>query len=174
MTSGVLVEGEGGKNLYQVIVDGKATVSLEDLASPVRCFKSIHFIPVIAGESSGGGMLAIIGVVLLLIAVSIITFGAGAAAGATGYAFGLASPTLAWVASTTLVMGLSLVAAGISSLIAPSPKTTPTSKPSFLFNGAQNTMTQGVPVPIAYGEVIVGSATISSGLTVTSIAVSNP
>ena len=34
------------------------------------------------------------------------------------------------------------------------------------FSGVQNTSREGIPVPVAYGEVIVGSVVISAGLNV--------
>jgi predicted phage tail protein len=37
---------------------------------------------------------------------------------------------------------------------------------SFSFSGIVNTSKQGMPVPIAYGRLFVGSAVISSGLDV--------
>lgn len=38
-------------------------------------------------------------------------------------------------------------------------------KPSFLFDGATNTSTQGLPVPVIYGRVRTGSVVVSAGLT---------
>lgn len=38
-------------------------------------------------------------------------------------------------------------------------------RPSFLFDGATNTSTQGLPVPVIYGRVRTGSIVISAGLT---------
>lgn len=38
-------------------------------------------------------------------------------------------------------------------------------RPSFLFDGATNTSTQGLPVPVIYGRVRTGSVVISAGLT---------
>jgi predicted phage tail protein len=37
---------------------------------------------------------------------------------------------------------------------------------SFTFSGIVNTSKQGLPVPVAYGRLFVGSAVISSGLDV--------
>jgi predicted phage tail protein len=36
---------------------------------------------------------------------------------------------------------------------------------NYAFNGAANTVRQGVPVPICYGQLMVGGAVISSGIT---------
>lgn len=38
-------------------------------------------------------------------------------------------------------------------------------RPSFLFNGPVNTSTQGLPVPLIYGRMLVGSSVISAGIT---------
>jgi predicted phage tail protein len=40
----------------------------------------------------------------------------------------------------------------------------PENKPSFLFDGPVNTIAQGHPVPVGYGEMYVGSAVISAGI----------
>ena len=37
-------------------------------------------------------------------------------------------------------------------------------RPSYNFSGIKNTMTQGGPVPLCYGEMIVGSACASLGI----------
>lgn len=41
----------------------------------------------------------------------------------------------------------------------------PAERPSFLFDGPVNTSTQGLPVPVIYGRVRVGSVVISAGMT---------
>jgi predicted phage tail protein len=41
---------------------------------------------------------------------------------------------------------------------------------SYSFSGIQNTSRQGVPVPIVYGETIVGSVTISAGIDTVQVA----
>lgn len=42
--------------------------------------------------------------------------------------------------------------------------------PSFLFNGATNTSTQGLPVPVVLGECVVGSVIVSAGLSVVNLS----
>jgi hypothetical protein len=41
----------------------------------------------------------------------------------------------------------------------------PENQPSYAFNGPLNTQAQGNPVPVLYGELIVGSAVLSAGIT---------
>ena len=48
--------------------------------------------------------------------------------------------------------------------VSPSSKTQNDPRSNFSFNGVQNTARAGVPVPIVYGELIVGSVVISAGI----------
>jgi predicted phage tail protein len=41
---------------------------------------------------------------------------------------------------------------------------------SYSFSGIQNTSRQGVPVPIVYGETLVGSVVISAGIDTVQVA----
>jgi len=69
-------------------------------------------------------------------------------------------------------VGASLVLGGVSQLLTPVPtmssgSTADTSKDprkSYSFSGIQNTSRQGLPVPICYGEVLIGSVVISAGI----------
>ena len=58
---------------------------------------------------------------------------------------------------------------GVVQLLTPqqralSVKDGPNNGASYNFNGPINTTAQGNPVPVLYGELIVGSATISAGI----------
>lgn len=75
---------------------------------------------------------------------------------------------LGWTSAAALAglhtagaIGVSLVLAGITALISPQP---PGSTASYYFNGASNTVTQGQPVPVVYGEMLIGGLPISSSL----------
>ena len=74
---------------------------------------------------------------------------------------------VATYATIATYVGTSLVIAGASQMLTPTPPTppeAPENKPSYVFNGAVNTTAQGYPVPIGYGRMIVGSAVISAGI----------
>ena len=95
----------------------------------------------------------------------LVSFGLGGAVGfgaATGA--GLGAGLIA--AAGTIGIGLTLY--GVAQMISPTPG--PVEEPSLLesgsFSGIDQTIRQGVPVPIAYGRVFVGSAVISAGLDV--------
>lgn len=83
----------------------------------------------------------------------------------------LAAAVTFWgIPGTALLVagGLSFTAAGIVNLLTPSQQTpkSPENDPSYLFAGPTNKTTQGLPVPLAYGEVVVGSIVISEGIRV--------
>ncbi len=119
----------------------------------------IHLLPVIRGSKNQSSWKIIAGV---------FTFGIGAIMG-----FG-AGFTLTGAAATTGVtlgrIGLGMVLSGISMVLAPTPSAQSSEstdkKESFLFSGALNRTEQGNPVPIVYGEFLVGSVTVSAGLDV--------
>lgn len=85
-------------------------------------------------------------------------------AGAIGYG------TAVGIINAGIGIGASLVLGGVAQLLTPVPKI-PTGKnsdkdprKSYSFSGVQNTSRQGVPVPIVYGETLVGSVVISAGI----------
>jgi len=72
--------------------------------------------------------------------------------------------------------GASLVLGGVAQLLTPTPtlstgtdsETDP--RRNYSFSSIQNTSRQGTPVPIVYGETIVGSVVISVGLDVDQVS----
>lgn len=157
---------------YKVIVDGYES-DLEGLHSPVS--QTIRFVPVIGG--AGGGVGKIIAGVAL-IAFAVVTAGAGLIAG-VGLGFGLGT------AVSIGAIGASLILGGVSQLLSPTPQigdfgpvsmggsrrsqtTTEGSEldpqESYSFSGIQNTSNVGTPVPLVYGETVVGSIVLSAGL----------
>jgi predicted phage tail protein len=60
-----------------------------------------------------------------------------------------------------------MILGGISAMLAPTPKTPETKETiqNYAFNGAANTTRQGVSIPVCYGQLMVGGAVISSGVT---------
>jgi predicted phage tail protein len=118
----------------------------------------IKIIPVLAGAGAVGRIL----IGAALIAAAFFT------GGATIGLFGLAAPIA--VSTVLLGVGASLVLGGVAQLLTPVPKIPQGSnsdqdpRKSYSFSGIQQTSRQGVPVPIVYGETIVGSVVISAGV----------
>jgi predicted phage tail protein len=148
---------------YRVSI-GTYDLELEELHHPAGQ-APISFVPVVAGAGAVGRILAGIAI----IAFAIVTAGAGLIAG-LGLGFG---------ASTAIsigLVGLSLVVGGISQLLTPTPKIAQGAdnqddpRKSYSFSGIQNTSRAGTPVPIVYGETVVGSVVISAGIDTVQVA----
>ena len=73
-------------------------------------------------------------------------------------------------------IGTSLALGGVAQLLTPTPTLSlGTDSPndprkSYSFSGIQNTSRQGTPVPIVYGEMLVGSVVISAGIDVDQVS----
>jgi predicted phage tail protein len=131
---------------YRVSV-GSYDLDLEELHDPAGQ-QEIKIVPVMVGAGAVGRIL----VGIALIAASFIP-GVGALA-----------------VSLLFSVGAGLVLGGVAQLLTPTPRV-PTGpdtqndpRKSYSFSGIQNTSRQGVPVPIVYGETIVGSVVISAGI----------
>ena len=150
---------------YRVSI-GTYDIDLEELHHPAGA-APISFVPVVAGAGALGRIL--IGVAL--VALSFVSFGAGAWAGVAG-SFG----TAAGAASGSVAVGLlgaSLIIGGVAQLLTPTPKISQDEgdpRKSFSFSGIQNTNRAGVPVPVVYGETLVGSVVISAGIDIVQVS----
>jgi predicted phage tail protein len=147
------LEPELAKGHYRVSVGGY-DLAENELHAPAGQ-QEIKIIPVVAGAGAVGRIIG--GVALLAAAIFIPGFAAWA--GPTAF-------------SLIVGVGASLVLGGVSQLLTPVPtmssgSTADTSKDprkSYSFSGIQNTSRQGLPVPICYGEVLIGSVVISAGI----------
>ena len=140
---------------YRVSV-GTYDLDLEELHDPAGQ-QEIKIVPVMAGAGATGRIIAGVALIALAFAVGAGVFGVALAKnlGAIALAKGI---------------GASLVLGGVAQLLTPTPRiptgpdTQNDPRKSYSFSGIQNTSRQGVPVPIIYGETIVGSVTISAGI----------
>jgi len=168
-----LIDSEKNGVAYRVTV-GKQKIHEQDISGMLLPWSEqdvFSIAPVLIGSGRGGGMI-LMGA--LLIGVAAISGGAGLfAGGAMGFgattAGGFAAATfgvkLAVIAGN---LGIGLTLLGVAQALSPVPK--PPREASKLesnsFSAIQQTVRQGVPVPIAYGRVFVGSAVVSAGLDV--------
>jgi len=151
---------------YRVHTGGD-DLALEEIHNPAS--GDIKIIPVITGAGAVGRI--ILGVALVAFALLI----PGAAFGAV-----LAGKISSGVGNALLVagkisalIGASLVLGGISELLTPTPKTNKDEgdpRKSFSFSGIQNTSRAGLPVPVVYGEMLVGSVVVSAGVDIVQVA----
>jgi predicted phage tail protein len=180
---------------YKVIVDSHES-DLDEIHYPAS--QTIKIVPVLGGAGGGTGKI-LAGVALVAFALiagpaaggflglGASAFGTAATAttAATGFVLG------AGAAAVIGSVGVALILGGVSQLISPTPqmgtigplggvggtgrRQTSTEgtefdpQESYSFSGIQNTSKQGVPVPLVYGETIVGSVVISAGIDVDTI-----
>ena len=136
--------------------------------------ESIHVFPAVYGSGGKGVGQIILGVILVIVAIVVIVVTWGAATPAVGaLAAGGEATFLGMTASTAVLVGLSgamMIAGGAMAMMAKNPSANYGSggaaaqNPSFIYNGAINNTTQGVPVPLVYGLHRTGSTVISAGV----------
>ena len=163
---------------YKVIV-GQDSLAMDEIHNPSGQ-QAIKIVPVVAGAGGGaGGILAGIALVTAAIllgpAGSVFGLAAGfGATAATATAAATAGGFIGAAAATALGgIGFSLIIGGVAQLISPvasmGGRSTSDPRQSYSFSGVQNVSRQGVPVPIVFGEVIVGSVTVSAGIDIAQV-----
>jgi len=159
-----LIDSEQDGIGYRVKI-GKEQVTSEGaevLAMPWSEREVFSITPVVAGSGGVGRVIA--GALLITAAVFFPAVGVTAAT-IFGTTFGAVSLGVA-------AIGAGLVLTGVADIISPmnGPGLEASKEAAKLqnmsFSGVVNTARQGLPVPIAYGRVFVGSAVISSGFDV--------
>lgn len=167
------------------VVAGSDMESGEDVGGEdMLCFglgsRDLHLCPAIVG--SKGFFQAVLGVAILAAAIYFappLVTGTGpipgslGGLGATAFSVGGMGFTYGNIAMSGLVMSLG----GLSQMLSSTPQQTSSyssretaeDRPSFLFNGARNTVEQGNPVAVVYGRFRVGGTIISAGIEVEQI-----
>lgn len=147
------------RNVAYRVVNVADPVTEEQLHHPAG--HTITFAPVIAGAGGSGLGSIFLGAALI------------------GLAFVLpVAPLIAGIAGSSLAsisfgIGVAMALGGVAQLLAPPPKPSggnQEQEPSYVFDGAINTTSQGYPVPLGYGRLIVGSAVISAGISAEDIS----
>jgi predicted phage tail protein len=147
---------------YRVSI-GTYDIDLEELHHPAGA-APISFVPVVAGAGAVGRIIAGIAIIALSLGI-----GAIASAGVVlGGFMGIGT-----VGTIFVGIGVSLVLGGIAELLTPTPKISNDEgdpRKSFSFSGIQNVSRAGVPVPVVYGETLVGSVVISAGIDIVQVS----
>ena len=162
-----LIDSDKDGVAYKVLV-GRSKITqenIEELAYPWSEKEVFQITPVIAGAGRGFGRF-VLGAAM--VGMAFATGGASLAYNSLA----LANPAVTGIAFTSIwakaavYIGASLALGGIATMLSPQPKLPkdPRRNESFGFGGVENTVNQGVPVPICYGRLYVGSAAISVGL----------
>ena len=159
---------------YYTVAVGPHTLQLgdspEQIGYPLMPNDDIRIIPVVTGANFFRKFGAIL-LGALLIGTAVVTGGTSLSFGAGG--FGLSTGVTATSTLSTAIavgnLGVGLVLTGVAGLLSPTvptPDSDNDPRNNFSFSGIQNVSREGVPIPIAYGEVIVGSVVVSAGLNV--------
>ena len=146
------------KGNYKILLGSKEMEDLSELHTPISTKEKITIVPVIEGAGSGTAKIFAGIAILGVAAVSLWNPWGAVWVGKAGLAL--------------LGVGLSTTLGGVTQLLTPLPKAPTIEKgtdPSFAFGGPSNTSVQGYPIPVVYGQMIVGSKIISAGITVEEI-----
>ncbi|MBH9725107.1 tail assembly protein [Burkholderia contaminans] len=129
------------------VFSGRRNLTEDDLSAPVGS-DAIRIAPVIIGSKSGGLFQTIFGAALMVV---------GAVASFYGQPWG----------AQLMGLGASMALGGIVQMLSPQQPGlagAADNGTSYYFNGAVNSAAQGEPVPLVYGEMVVGSKVVSSGI----------
>lgn len=138
---------------YRVIVDNHPIMAVEELGLCAQPGGTIKIIPVVQGAGDGKSIgQIIVGVVLVVAAVvvSVVSYGA-------------LSPLAGAMVSAAFGMGVSMIAGGVMGLMSSVPNNADGAKQSnnVGFNNGQDTIIQGLRVPIGYGTMLLEGYPIS-------------
>lgn len=144
---------------YYKVTVGTYALAADELHDPAGQ-QEIKIVPVLAGAGGATGRI------LAGIAIIGLSFGIGAIASAGVTLGGLAG--IGTVGTIGVGIGATLVLGGVAQLLTPVPTVSTDQQPdprkSYSFSGIQNTSRQGIPVPVVYGETVVGSVVVSAAL----------
>jgi predicted phage tail protein len=144
-------------------IDGDRPSVADELMIERDNIKTIDIYPVMEGAGNILGL--ILGAVLLVVGIVLLQ----------PWAAGLG---LAAIAPSLIIAGIAGLLGGLIGLF-DKPSSTPKQKktqnnPSYLFSGTVNTQDQGGCVPVAYGNVIVGSQCIGAAITNSDVFMAQP
>lgn len=141
---------------YKVMVGDRYIEQQEEIYDPSGR-QEIKIVPVILGAKKEGLGTVLLGIALIVLAPQAIPYLVEA---------GLSEGMAAAIAGAAVSTGVQLTMGGIAQLLAPTPNEEELrDEANYGFNGATNTSRQGAAVPICYGQLMIGGAVISSGIT---------
>ena len=155
---------------YYKVAVGKFDLQLADhpeqLHYPMAADDVVKVIPVVSGAGGRGVGQILLGAALISAAIFLAP---AAAAGGGFLKAGAAGTTMGALGTATVAagnIGLYLALGGVAQLITPVPQQQipGEGQGGFGFSGMENTSQEGIPVPVVYGEMIVGSVVLSTRL----------
>lgn len=146
------------KGFKFAVFNGKENIGEKDFWFGVK--DTLRIVPVLEGSKNGGFTQILLGAAI--IAIGFLT-------GGIGFSLAAGLTTTGVAGSLALSIGVGLIMGGVVQMLTPQPKglsdsSSVDNKPSYAFGGPVNTVAQGNPVAIFYGEREVGGAVISAGM----------
>lgn len=132
---------------------GKTNLGEEDLLAPVGAREVIRLVPVVRGAKKAGIGTIIVAAVIWIVATALLVVTDGASA-----------PLSSAMYSTSYAMLIGGVIQMLSPQRSGQDSQAAENEASYNFGGAVNVTTEGGPVPLGYGRMIVGSVVISGGI----------
>ena len=152
------LEAHMADRYYKVSV-GDWEIKQEEIHYP-NGQEDIKIVPIVGGEGGNGVGRFLLGAAFIGIGIA----SGGATFGATGFT------GVGFLGGATAVIGnigIALALTGLSQMLTPVENVKEEEQDprrSFNFNGIQNTSRAGVPVPVIYGQTMVGSIVVSAGI----------
>ncbi|MCD3914401.1 tail assembly protein [Escherichia coli] len=157
--------GQMNEGWYQIRIAGEDTAPeavYARLHEPLSGRAVIHIVPRLAGAGGNGVFQVVLGAAAIV--------GSFFTAGATMALWGAALSAGGLTATTMLFsLGASMILGGVAQMLAPKAKTpdyraTDNGKQNTYFSSLDNMIAQGNPMPVPYGEMLVGSRRISQDI----------
>jgi predicted phage tail protein len=144
---------------YRVVVGDAPVMDVAELGLALTVPRTIKIVPVVGGAASGKGIGQILfGVVL--VAAAFFTYGQSL--------WGFSAQAVSSAALSVGVMGVGMIASGITALVTPVPGMGEEARRSNNtgFGNGQDTLAQGLRVPIGYGRMLCEGLPVSVRLVV--------
>lgn len=138
-------------NWHIVLGEQENDIKEQELDLSLGNYQEVHLIPEIMGQGKFGSV--IVGAILFTVGAVLSITGVGAGVGGNLMWMGGAMMLGGLIAATTKVPGID------DTRVEEEDK-----RASFLFSGAVNTSTQGLPIPRGYGRLLIGSAVVSASV----------
>ena len=145
---------------------GKEFVGEEELLLSVGR-EDIIITPIPAGSKSGiGKILAAIAIIAFVFFVPVMAGQAGTLAANTTTTIAASATKLGTTLMTmSMTLATTLAMQGISQLMMPGPEIDKETPDNYLFNGSSEHIKEGLPVPLCYGEMMIGGGLINQTMT---------
>lgn len=130
-------------NWHIILGEQENEITAQELDIGLGGYKEVHLIPEVMGQGKWG--MVILGAIITVVSVI-------------------------WWNPSGIAMGVGMMLGGIIQATTKIPGVNDTKveeqdkRASFLFSGAVNTSTQGLPIPRGYGKLLIGSAVISAAV----------